>query len=198
MGFGSLVPSFFIPATVDYYASFAAAALAWITMLSLSKVLPTLSRVAIAALIFLTFFSFGRQMLDLNLSAQDLYGPVPRKAQLCRKWVHQLRGQDPPPFESQLGIRRPPLLFLGEGLVRLSTYGGLGPGVFPDLRSHSGGSRTGPARGSLHPSVEFRFWRCSLRRRLRRELKSRPRPLKRLIGHFRSLTFCKQSDLDGG
>lgn len=110
MGLLSAAPSFLIPSSVDYYLSFSAAALSWVTLLLLSQVRPSLPRAAATSLVLLTLLAFGRQVRDYKLSLDDPHSPLPRKAVLCRKWVQQLRRQPPPPFECSLLFRDLPLI----------------------------------------------------------------------------------------
>lgn len=109
MASASIAPSFLIPSTVEYYLSFPSAVLAWMMALLLDRLPAGWLRAIATALLLSSLFHLGWEGRNFRLSVDDLYVPLPRKAEMCRHWVEKLRLQRPPPEECDLLFRDVPM-----------------------------------------------------------------------------------------
>lgn len=109
MAVASIAPSFLIPSTVEYYLSFPSAVLAWMMALLLDRLQAGWLRTVATALLLSSLFHLGWEGRNFRLSVEDVYVPVPKKAEMCRRWVEQLRLQRPPPEQCDLLFRDVPM-----------------------------------------------------------------------------------------
>lgn len=92
----SITPTLFIPGSTEHYLSVSSAALG-LTMAALLLNLRSHWVRAVATAMLLLFFGWSAlQGRRDHLDNPSLFVPIPAKAELCERWMGQLRQQQPP------------------------------------------------------------------------------------------------------